>query len=790
MKTISLFCALLWLGVAPVLSFASPVSLNGKLRVNGNNLVNACGTTIQLRGYSSHGIQWFNNCLTANSLDYMANNGADVFRIAMYVNEQGYLTDPTLFTNRVNTLVTEAANRGMYCIIDWHILNPGDPNISVNDAKTFWAAMATAHKGKAHVIYEICNEPNTGVSWATIKTYANQVIPVIRAIDPDTIIIVGTPDWSSLHADVVSAPLTQYTNIMYAYHFYAGSHPLANLTPYVGKLPIFATEWGVSNSTGNGGDNYTVAQQYMDYFRTNNISWCNWSYCDKSESTAGWKSGTCSANNFVAGQLSQSGVSVFGWINNPADSFTACGGSGTSTFTPTRTRTMTPSPTRTLTPTQTSTWTNTSTVTRTSTATFSPTQTSSFTSTATHSSTLTSTRTNTPTLTDTATLTPTRTPTRTATSTPSSTRTSTPANTATLTATLMMTSTSTRTHTPVNTATATSSWTPTNTFVYTATNSSTASATSSPTNTAVNTVTNTATTTAIATYTASFTPTLTLSATASFTPTDTWTPTITHTGTQSPSSTWTSTGTATSSFTPTRTFTATESATWTATPTATSTSTATSVFTATPTHTAVWTSTSTSTPTDTHTLVYTVTSTNTSVWTSTPTVSFTTSATWTSTLTVTASNTMTPTATWTFTWTRTPTWTPTPTGTWTPTHTWTATSTPVWTNTFTATSTPEVTPLAPMGTPVVVPNPIQGPGPVRLYFSLSDPAGEVRLTVVTVANRKMLDTVLRGPFTTRACSVLVDLDDAHEKPLANGLYYFYVSAEGNTRTVGKFVVIR
>ena len=47
------------------------------------------------------------------------------------------------------------------------------------------------------MIYEIANEPN-GVSWSTIKSYAEQVIPVIRANDPDAVVIVGTRGWSSL----------------------------------------------------------------------------------------------------------------------------------------------------------------------------------------------------------------------------------------------------------------------------------------------------------------------------------------------------------------------------------------------------------------------------------------------------------------------------------------------------------------------------------------------------------------------------------------------------------------
>jgi len=62
--------------------------------------------------------------------------------------------------------------------------------------------MATKHTGKAHVLYEICNEPN-GVNWCDgtpgtcgnndIFSYATKTINTIRAYDKDTVIIVGTP---------------------------------------------------------------------------------------------------------------------------------------------------------------------------------------------------------------------------------------------------------------------------------------------------------------------------------------------------------------------------------------------------------------------------------------------------------------------------------------------------------------------------------------------------------------------------------------------------------------------
>ena len=71
----------------------------------------------------------------------------------------------------------------MYAIVDWHMLDPGDPNFNLERAKTFFTAIAERNNGKNNIIYEVANEPN-GVSWQAIKGYHEQIIPVIRAKDP------------------------------------------------------------------------------------------------------------------------------------------------------------------------------------------------------------------------------------------------------------------------------------------------------------------------------------------------------------------------------------------------------------------------------------------------------------------------------------------------------------------------------------------------------------------------------------------------------------------------------
>ncbi len=78
----------------------------------------------------------------------------------MYVQEGGYETDPTRFTNRVNQLVDMATARGLYSVIDFHTLTPADPNYNLQRAKTFFSAVSARDKDNKGVIYEIANKDN------------------------------------------------------------------------------------------------------------------------------------------------------------------------------------------------------------------------------------------------------------------------------------------------------------------------------------------------------------------------------------------------------------------------------------------------------------------------------------------------------------------------------------------------------------------------------------------------------------------------------------------------------
>ncbi|MFS0693842.1 cellulase family glycosylhydrolase [Streptomyces nitrosporeus] len=308
----------------------TPVEVNGQLHVCGVNLCNQYNRPIQLRGMSTHGIQWFSQCYNNASVDALAEDWkSDLLRVAMYVQEDGYETDPAGFTSRVNSLVDMAEARGMYSIIDFHTLTPGDPNHNLGRAKTFFASVAARNAGKKNVIYEIANEPN-GVSWSGIKNYAEQVIPVIRAADPDAVVIVGTRGWSSLgvsdgsnESEIVNNPVNA-TNIMYAFHFYAASHKdnyRAAVSRAASQLPLFVSEFGTVSATGDGAVDRASTTAWLDLLDRLKIGYANWTYSDAPEGSAAFRPGTCGGGDYSSnGVLTESGALLKSRISTP-DSF-------------------------------------------------------------------------------------------------------------------------------------------------------------------------------------------------------------------------------------------------------------------------------------------------------------------------------------------------------------------------------------------------------------------------------------------------------------------------------------
>lgn len=290
------------------------VEKNGALSVKGSKMVNMEGETVQLKGISSHGLSWYPEYVNIETLRFMRDKwGINLFRLAMYTAEEnGYCVgdadNKETLKMVVKTGVDAATELGLYVIIDWHILSDSNPLENMEQCITYFDEMAKLYKDHTNVIYEICNEPNVGATWADIKEFAETVIPVIRKHDKEAIILVGTPTWSQDVDEAVKNPISCDHNIMYVLHFYADSHrdELRNkLQDATDKgLPIFVSEFGICDASGNGDINVEQADIWIDILNKNKISFVIWNLSNRDESSAFLKPDCQKLSDFTEDDIS------------------------------------------------------------------------------------------------------------------------------------------------------------------------------------------------------------------------------------------------------------------------------------------------------------------------------------------------------------------------------------------------------------------------------------------------------------------------------------------------------
>lgn len=304
----------------------TPVANHGKLSVKGTKIVDKNGKPYQIQGVSTHGLGWFPEYVNKDAFKTMRDEwGINCVRLAMYTAEyNGYCSggNQSELKGIVNNGVAYATDLGLYVIIDWHILSDNDPNINKAAAISFFDEMSKKYAGYDNVLYEICNEPNGGTSWSSIKSYALEVIPVIKKNDPNAIIIVGTPTWSQDVDIAANDPITGYSNIMYTIHFYAETHRdslRSKMKTALSKgLPIMCTEFGICDASGNGTINEAEANKWISEMQANGVGYCIWNLSNKAESSSLIVNGCNKTSGWSNNDLSQEGKWYVGILGGKA----------------------------------------------------------------------------------------------------------------------------------------------------------------------------------------------------------------------------------------------------------------------------------------------------------------------------------------------------------------------------------------------------------------------------------------------------------------------------------------
>jgi endoglucanase len=278
------------------------------LKVVGTQLTDIGGKPVVLRGVSFGWHNWWPRFYNEGAVQWLKKDwNCNVVRAAMGVEpDKGYIKEKEWSKEKVRSVVDAAIKENIYVIIDWHC-----HNIRLNEAKEFFAEMAATYGKYPQVIYEIFNEPERQ-SWADVKSYSIELIKTIRGLDPDNIILVGSPHWDQDIHIVADDPIKGYDNLMYTFHFYAATHKqwLRDRGDYaLGKgLPIFISESAAMEASGNGPLDEQEWKNWIVWAERNKISWITWSVTDKNETCSMLLPSAGSEGNWQEKDLKESGI--------------------------------------------------------------------------------------------------------------------------------------------------------------------------------------------------------------------------------------------------------------------------------------------------------------------------------------------------------------------------------------------------------------------------------------------------------------------------------------------------
>lgn len=323
----------------------SPVETYGSLAVKGSKLVSVAkdSAAVTLRGmslfwhYDNGGKEFWNASVVSyvqtdwHNAIIRAPIGVEDHAISGGLTAKGYISSPTDAMNKIHTIIDAAILYGSYVIVDWHT-----HNAQTTSAKVFFETLAKEYGNTPNIIWEIFNEPTDGQA----LNHAKQIIPIIRKYS-NNVIIVGSSSWSA-NPQEFGSDLDSYKNIAYTIHFYSDHNFWGRIGEANAKgHAVFASEWGMSSSSGNGGFQSTSTGNIATWLSTMEnagVSYCNWSLSNVTvngagvteETSAALKIGVVqapkddgsAANEWSDASLTESGKSIRAWLRSKNTAWT------------------------------------------------------------------------------------------------------------------------------------------------------------------------------------------------------------------------------------------------------------------------------------------------------------------------------------------------------------------------------------------------------------------------------------------------------------------------------------
>ncbi|MFH1369934.1 MAG: cellulase family glycosylhydrolase [Planctomycetota bacterium] len=271
-----------------------------RLHVEDNKLINSDGNEVTLRGVSLIDVGFLQDWqggasnmvnrltdqtdLSCDSVGWKTN----VIRIPVVppadVSGWPHPFDPnnTDLYDLIRSVVDYCAMKNAYAIIDWHAIDDMT-SARIAEANEFWTYMAPLFADDTHVMFELYNEPidndgNDAENWAVVKAGMETLIDTVRAYAPNTVLLVGTPQYCQIIGPMVDDPNVVYVSHIYPWHWI--NETLYHTTNLAAAAhPVVLGEWGFI-SDGSGGTLDGTITNYGDPLREfveglgiGNIAW-------------------------------------------------------------------------------------------------------------------------------------------------------------------------------------------------------------------------------------------------------------------------------------------------------------------------------------------------------------------------------------------------------------------------------------------------------------------------------------------------------------------------------------
>ncbi len=273
-----------------------------RLSVQGNRFVDPAGKTVILRGVAASdpaallarghwGRRYFEAARSWN---------ANVIRIPIHPAEWRKLGEEN-YLKLLDDAVRWSGELGMYVIIDWHVIGNLLTGVyhrpiyitSRDETFRFWHTIAERYKGVSTIaLYELYNEPTNRngqmgrLPWTDYKAFIEDLIYMLREIDPACIPLVAGFDWAYDLSPIRDQPI-DFPGIAYVTHPYPQKRDNweesweRDWGFAAKKYPVVATEFGFMSADGPGAHNPVIADEtygeaIIAFFEKRGISWTPW----------------------------------------------------------------------------------------------------------------------------------------------------------------------------------------------------------------------------------------------------------------------------------------------------------------------------------------------------------------------------------------------------------------------------------------------------------------------------------------------------------------------------------